>query len=88
MNPTFPAFQKAMLQASINIMMGIPHKSKKDSLPTEGQLFARSDMVVAAEEAEAEEKERKTRAHLDQLAEEARERAAEHNIPIIDRIGI
>jgi len=97
MNPSFMAFQQAMLKASIDLMMGVTSAPKVDREQTDGSLFKptasdrdsngfpRSDLVVAQEEFQAaEEKERNTRAHLLQLAAECRERAAEAGINLSD----
>lgn len=85
MNPIFIAYQKAMMQLAMNCMMGIPHVPKNHPSMATGSAFAstdrrnefpRSDMVVMAEEAEAEEKERNARKYLDNLAEEVKARVA------------
>lgn len=47
-NPSFGAFQKAMMQMSVNLLMGIEHKPKPKKDPNAGPAFARSDMVEAA----------------------------------------
>lgn len=70
MNPSFMAMQKGILKAAIDIMCGIPHvpKPKKN----DGKLFAAKSgekLVSAAE------KEANTRAHLDNLAKEAKVRS-------------
>ena len=83
MNPIFPAMMQALWQANVDLMLGLPHVSKAHAKPTDGPAFAknikadaefpRSDLIVMAEEEEAE---RDVRAHLDRLAEEAKARAA------------
>jgi len=79
MNPSFFAFQKAYLRASINFMMGVSHKPKAKRDPTEGKLFStpegafpRSDIIMMAEE---EQKERNMREHLETLTAEVKERS-------------
>lgn len=85
MNPSYMAWQQAMIKQSMNFFMGIPHQPKTQKPVEEGPAFAskdtkkfpRSDLIEMAEE---EQKERDTRAHLDQLAKECKERAAEHQL--------
>jgi hypothetical protein len=82
MNPSYAAMQKALLQMSINIMMGIHGSPKRETLTPSGrtprepelQAFPKSDIVELSEE----EKERKVRAYLDNLAKEAKKRAEAH----------
>lgn len=75
MNPTFLACQTAIMKASINMMLGIPHVPKNQQLSqTDGKLFAQKGDPVAEAEA-AEVKEREVRAHLNKLAAEAKARS-------------
>ena len=81
MNPSFMAMQQAVTKSLFNMMLGIPHKPKNVKLDqTDTKLFTdqrddngfpRSDLI---EMAEAEQKERNTRAYLDKLAAEVKAR--------------
>ncbi len=73
MNPSFMAYHKAALKASLDIMMGIPHVPKNRQ--TDGKLFAQKGGPVVP--VDDEEKERETRAYLDNLAAEAKARSDE-----------
>ncbi len=75
MNPTFPAFIKAVTKMSTDMMRGIEYDPKNKQLDqTDGKLFAQKSGPVVAE---AEEKEREVRAHLDKLAAEVKARSDE-----------
>ena len=79
MNPTFFAFQKAMMKVAMNTLMGLPHVPKPKRDPNAGPAFAtpegafpRSDIIMMAEE---EQKERNMREHLETLTAEVKERS-------------
>ncbi len=71
MNPSYMAFVKALQTSMFNPLVGKTHVPKKDQFNQTNE-FPRSDLI---EMAEAEQKERKVRAHLDKLAKEAKARS-------------
>ena len=55
MNPSFLAYQWAMMRASISLLMGVPHRPKTKRDPEDDLAsteFPRSDIVEEAEDAQ------------------------------------
>lgn len=81
MNPSFAAFQKAMMPTFMNTLMGIepPAPKKKQLNQTDGKLFAQSDRdknkFPRSDMVEAAEAERDVQAHLAKLRQECIDRA-------------
>ncbi len=84
LNPIFFPFAKAMQNVWIDACLGIEHAPKAKKDPNTGAAFAKN--VGAQQDEPSDEKEAKVRAHLDQLAREARVRADRDGFPRSDII--